>query len=131
MVVSFEPRGALSRLARGLPSAFRFLSNPDRSLYRLYGVEEGGWLRIFSPGTLLYYARAILRGGLGSGPRRAPGETTEIRQLGADFLIDSAGVLRMVHRSRNPADRPSIDELERRIGALRGDGGRGSSSQSD
>ncbi|MFZ5820122.1 MAG: hypothetical protein ACOYYJ_09480, partial [Chloroflexota bacterium] len=32
-------------------------------------------------------------------------------QLGGDFIVDQNGILRLVHPSHEPTDRPSVDEL--------------------
>lgn len=32
-------------------------------------------------------------------------------QLGGDFIVDRNGVLRLVHASHDPADRPPVDDL--------------------
>jgi peroxiredoxin len=31
--------------------------------------------------------------------------------MGGDFIIDSMGIVRLAYRSKEPADRPSVDKL--------------------
>ena len=83
---------------------FTLLVDPDRSVYRSYGLEASFW-RTWSPRTLWYYARNWGRrpGWQGSGE--------DLNQLGGDFIVDRAGKLCFVHRSHDPVDRPSVDDL--------------------
>lgn len=45
-----------------------------------------------------------------AGRKRLPKEG-DASQLGGDFITDAHGVLQLVHRSFDPADRPSVDNL--------------------
>ena len=77
--------------------------DPTRELYGAYGLERslrGKW----SLRTLIYYLRrspqALARTG-----------TEDTQQLGGNFVIDAAGVIRFAYRSRIPVDRPSVEAL--------------------
>ncbi|MEZ4654114.1 MAG: AhpC/TSA family protein [Candidatus Eisenbacteria bacterium] len=114
IAISFEPPALVRGLAGEFP-AFTFLSDPSRELYRLYAVESGSLAQILAPRTLWHYARAALRGRL---PQRARGGASDARQLGGNFVIDTAGIVRLAHRSQEPADRPSADALEALVRSL-------------
>lgn len=78
----------------------------DLAIYRAYGLLRGSLVRIWlSPATVWFYARRALRGQL----VRRPG--ADARQLGGDFIVDREGCLQFSHRSREPADRPPVDDV--------------------
>jgi hypothetical protein len=60
---------------------------------------------VLSPKVIGSYLSLLLRG------RRLRRPEGDPLQLGGDFLIDREGILRFVHRSRTPADRPDPDLL--------------------
>jgi hypothetical protein len=39
-------------------------------------------------------------------------------QLGGDFIVDRNGILRLVHPSHDPTDRPSVEKLIEILNAL-------------
>lgn len=85
-------------------SPFPLWLDPARRAYQAYGLQRSS-LRSRSPKTLLFYAKAWLRG------QRLQGNRGDPNQLGGDFIIDAAGVVRFVHFSREPVDRPDISTL--------------------
>lgn len=85
-------------------NAFDVLLDPDRAVYRAYQLEESRW-RSWSPKTLWTYARLLL-----SGRKWLPKEG-DTSQMGGDFIIDSKGMVRLAYRSKEPADRPSVNKL--------------------
>ena len=105
VAITFEPVELAAQLASELELPFPLLSNPGREAYVAYGLERGGWLRVFSPPTLWTYARLLLRG------HRYQRRRGDWRQLGGDFVIDAAGVVRYEYRSASPADRPAPRDL--------------------
>jgi hypothetical protein len=103
--VTFESRGRVDAyLARESPG-FPILRDPRRAAYRAFGLGRRGTLGIWSPRTLWYYARQALRGRL---PRVA---RADMHQLGGDVLLAPDGGVCWLYRSRQPADRPSIDDI--------------------
>lgn len=85
-------------------SPFPLLLDPGREAYRAYHLQSSRW-RAYSLPNLWYYAKAILRG------RKLLGKRGDVDQLGGDFIIDSDGLIRFAHPSRQPTDRPEIAQL--------------------
>lgn len=98
VVVGFSPPDALASLAGHLDLAGPVLSDERRELYRLLGLPRAGLHRVYSPATLLHYARAAFRG------TRLPRPVEDIRQLGGDALARDGVVVRR-WRPRTPDDR--------------------------
>ncbi len=85
-------------------SPFPFLVDPERGAYQAYGLKSSVF-RSWSVKNLWYYAKAVAQGRETFGKRGNP------HQLGGDFIVDSQGILRLVHPSRDPTDRPSVDKI--------------------
>ncbi len=91
---------------------FPLLSDPERDAYRAYGLRSGNLRRIFGPGTILAYAK-LLAAGQWYHFRRS-----DLLQLGGDFVIDAAGIVRYEYRSGAPHDRPSVDQIIAVLGEI-------------
>jgi len=102
--VGFSPPPRQAAMARHLRWQGAVLADENRTLYALLGLSRAPLWRIYSPGTLLTYARGALRGHL----PRPPAEDT--RQLGADALVVDGTVVRL-WRPRSPDDRPGAAEV--------------------
>lgn len=98
VTVGFSPSEALAPLAEHLGLHGRMLSDPDRELHGVLGLGRAPVWQVYSPGTLLYYAGALLRGRT----LRSPVEDT--RQLGGDALVVD-GVVTRRWRPATPDDR--------------------------
>lgn len=84
---------------------FTVLLDRDRAVYQAYGLERSR-LRSFSPRVVwIYIKRWFQRGEFYD----SHGDDTS--QLGGDFIVDKKGILRLVYPSRDPVDRPSVDDL--------------------
>ena len=105
VAISFEPRERLFQLTRQLQLPFTILSNPERDVYAAYGLAQGGWLRIFSPGTIWIYLKHFARG------RRYHHAASDWRQLGGDFVLGEDGTVLYEHHGRTPSDRPTVSSL--------------------
>lgn len=99
VAVGFSPADRLAAIARHLGWSGRVLSDPDRRLYERLGVGRAPWWRVYSPGTLAFYARALARGRHLSKPEE------DTHQLGADAIMVDGTVV-TVWRPRSPDDRP-------------------------
>lgn len=93
-------------------SAFPFLMDPQRQLYRALGLERS-LARSWNLKTLWHYARAALSG------RSLKPIQGDSAQLGGDFVVDEGGTLRYAHHSRDPVDRPPVDEVLQALSAAR------------
>ncbi len=101
LVVSFESAERVRWYLEDVDYGWPVASDPSRELYRAYGLGRGGFAKVWlSRATVLFYLRSALRGRV---PHRPQADTL---QLGGDFVIDRAGVVRFAHRSTEPADRP-------------------------
>jgi hypothetical protein len=98
VVVGFSPADALAPLVDHLGLTGRLLSDPGRRAYRALGLGRAPVWRVYSPGTLLLYARELLRG------HRPPRPVEDTRQMGGDALVVDGTVVRR-WRPRSPDDR--------------------------
>lgn len=89
---------------------FTILADPRRSAYRAFELKRLSWFRIFSPATLKLYVK-LFRDGM----KPQSYGRQDIYQSGGDFLLDREGRILFAHRSRDPADRPSVERLLREI----------------
>jgi peroxiredoxin len=79
---------------------FPVVADPEKNLYRKFGLKQMSNLGFFSPSLALKGAAAIL-GGHGIGIPRG-----NIRQLPGVFIINTAGQIIFSHIAENPADHP-------------------------
>jgi len=83
---------------------FPLLLNPERQVYRDYGLERSRWR---SSGLRTFWRSFQIR----RSGQRWFGIHGDTAQLGGDFVIDETGVIRLAYRSHDPTDRPSVDQL--------------------
>ena len=88
------------------------LTDVDRVLYDMLGAGRTSLANVWNPGTLAMYGQLLLRG------RRLRLPRDDTRQLGADALVDSDGLLRHVWLPATPDARPSIAELAAEVEIL-------------
>ena len=105
IAVSFESRGRLFQLSRQMQLPFPLLSDPERDDYRTYSLLSGKLLAMLGPGTVWAYIKLLVRG------RWYHFRKSYLRQLGGDFVIDAAGIVKYEYRSIAPHDRPPVDRL--------------------
>ncbi len=104
VLVGFSPPDRLAAVVRRRGWRGTVLGDPGRELYRRLGVGRAPWWRVYSPGTLLTYARSLARGGT------LPRTTEDTRQLGADAVVVD-GVVVTLWRPRTPNARPPAREV--------------------
>ncbi|MBP6472812.1 MAG: redoxin domain-containing protein [Chloroflexi bacterium] len=85
-------------------SPFPFLVDAQRAAYHAYGLESSIFSS-WSPANLLYYTKAVLQ------KRETFGKRGDPHQLGGDFIIDPRGIIRLAHPSRDPTDRPAMQQI--------------------
>jgi hypothetical protein len=105
IVVSFAPVERLPGYIELHGWPFPVVSDPDRAAYRAFGLESAGWGRLLRPRVWRRYASLMLRG------YRLRGSREDVHQLGGDFVVGRDRRLVYAHRSADPADRPSAEEL--------------------
>ncbi|MEU6882327.1 peroxiredoxin-like family protein [Streptomyces sp. NPDC046712] len=108
LAVFHSPVEALrSQLLKGAEIPFDVLADPEKRLFRAYGVEEslGG---MFHGKVMSDNMRAMGAGYLGMMPF---GHEGGIRGHPADFLIGPDGVVRMAHYGAHYADTLSVDAV--------------------
>jgi len=91
------------------------LSNPDQTAYQQYRIGRMGAKELLDPGLALNGARIAVKGGYKAGLRT----DMDMAQLGATFIIDTAGTLRLVHYNRNQYDHPEVAKLKAAVDALK------------
>lgn len=94
-------------MSRQMQLPFPLLSDPERDAYQAYGLNSGKLRRIFGPGTIWAYVKLLAAGQLYHFRR------SDFLQLGGNFVIDAAGVVRYEYRSAAPHDRPSVEQIVR------------------
>ncbi len=104
LLVSFgEERWARAWLQEtGAP--FPLLLDPERAVYRAYGLETS-FVRVWSPKVMWHYTRRVLAG------QKLQSIQGDPHQLGGDFVVDGQGVIRLAYRSKDPVDRPPVEAL--------------------
>ena len=105
IAVSFESRDRLFQLSRQMQLPFPLLSDPERDVYRAYGLQSGKLSRMFGPATVAAYVKLLAKG------RWYHFSRSDLRQLGGDFVIDATGIVRYEYRSTATHDRPPVDRL--------------------
>ena len=79
---------------------FPIVADPEKRLYRKYGLKQMSTLGLFSPSLAIKGISAIV-GGHGIGMPQG-----DVRQLPGVFIINTAGQIVFSHFARNPADHP-------------------------
>jgi hypothetical protein len=105
VVVTFEAEWIARAYAAETGTHWPILVDRQRTLYAAYGLERGSWWRVLTPSAWWSYLGLLLRG------RRLHRPTDDVRQLGGDVLVDPAGIVRWRYASRNPTDRPRVDDI--------------------
>ncbi|MBI2332027.1 MAG: redoxin domain-containing protein [Chloroflexi bacterium] len=104
-IISFGTLPALQQWMNEVCGTFTVLLDRDRAVYKAYGLERSR-LRAYHPRVVwIYIKRWFQRGEFYD----SHGDDTS--QLGGDFIVNKNGILRLVHPSHDPTDRPSMDEL--------------------
>ena len=81
------------------------LIDEERVLYRHFGMGRANWWTLLKPTTIWKYFLLWRRG------VKAQKIGSDVHQLGGDVLIDPEGAVQLVHVSKEPHDRPSIESI--------------------
>ena len=106
VVVSFAEPATLVRYQEGHHWPFLILADPERVAYRAFELKRLSLLRVFSPSTLALYLKLLRQG-----KRIERYGDNDYSQGGGDFVLDDEGNVLFAHRSREPADRPTVKML--------------------
>lgn len=106
VVCSFAEPQKLKRYQEHFQWPFALVADPNRTVYRAMGLGSLSWRQLLAWRSLKLYLRLICKGRKVRGPDGA-----DVHQGGGDFLIDRDGVLLFAHRSEEPADRPTNEQL--------------------
>lgn len=82
------------------------LIDAGRELYQGYGMLKASWWDVWGVATWLAYLKELRQGRLPKKPT-----SHDVYQRGGDVLIDPAGIVRLQHVGKGPADRPSIARI--------------------
>jgi peroxiredoxin len=125
----FEKRGAqvvaigqgtgaeAARVARMRRVAYPVLGDPGKASYRALGLGRTGWWGLTLAPFFEDFAGS-LRNLRDADLAAAANPRSDVRQLGGVVLVDRAGVVRYLHRSRKTTDVPSNETLLAAIDAL-------------
>ena len=80
--------------------------DPERHLYNALGLRRSV-AKSWSIPALVYYAEQKRAGR----KLAAMFEEDDPNQIGGDFILDEQGRLALIHRSKTPTDKPSVEEL--------------------
>lgn len=111
IALGFSPVDALRELAEYLKWPYRFLSDPDRSVYNRLGLGRAGPRSVFNTGTRAIYRDAARRGI----SIRRPVE--DIRQLGGD-AVSVDGTVVALWRPESPDARPPVEAMVETVESL-------------
>jgi peroxiredoxin len=84
---------------------FPIICDPQKELYRQFGLGRGGVSSLASPVVLLRGMRAMARGYTPGIPRE------DVMQMPGVFLIDKDGEIRYSYYSKDASDHPPVDSL--------------------
>jgi peroxiredoxin len=108
LAISASGLKPLAKFARSLALPFPVLSDAKQEACCALGLGNGLALH---PRTPFEFAWLVWREG------RVHRPASGLFRTGGDFTVDAAGMLRYVHYSEGPADRPTAAELLRRTAA--------------
>ena len=104
LLITFAPAPWPERWLEETGAPFPLLLDPDRAVYRAYGLRRDIW-NCWHPRMFWIYFKLMLKG------RKLRGIQGDPYQLGGDFVIGPDGIVRLARPSRDPGDRPGVDEL--------------------
>jgi peroxiredoxin len=114
LIVSFGDERQARLWLHATAVRFPLLLDPERRVYRAYGLERSV-ARTWTPRVVWYYLRRLAAG------RHLEPIEGDPHQLGGDFIIDTRGIVRFAHREWDPVDRPSVARLLEVLRSLRTD----------
>jgi hypothetical protein len=111
-IISFGTLPALQQWMNEVCGTFTVLLDRERVAYKAYQLDRSR-LRSWHPRVVWVYIKRWFQHG-----KFYDSHGDDTSQLGGDFIVDQAGLLRLVHPSHDPTDRPSVDELVKALAKL-------------
>eukprot|EP00095_Tigriopus_kingsejongensis_P006984 maker-scaffold641_size121017-snap-gene-0.19 protein:Tk06984 transcript:maker-scaffold641_size121017-snap-gene-0.19-mRNA-1 annotation:"selenoprotein l" len=109
VVVSFGVQTGADNWLKETGCNLPMFLDPDRKLYRAFGLHRS-LAKVFNHDFLSYYGGQLAAGR--ELPKTLHGIEDDPLQMGGDFAITRPNfTMSLVHRSKNPSDRPSLDRL--------------------
>ncbi len=104
LTITFSSAGYARVWSQQVCPQFPLLMDGDHALYRLYGLERS----LVSPWSprALWRALKLVRAG-----QRWQGIRGDVTEQGGDVVVEASGIVRYLYVSRDPSDRPSVDDL--------------------
>lgn len=112
VVVSQGKAEVLAHFERKNPMPFPVTGDPERAVYKAFGLTRTSFLTFLMPWILWQYVVKVFTGT----PVRVPYLSEDVTQLGGNFLLDQAGNVLWQFKSKNPTRRPSVDEMLKAVG---------------
>lgn len=109
LIISFGAEFWARAWQQDTGSPYPLLLDPERATYQAYGLGTS-FVRVWSPHVMWHYLKLRL-----AGQKLLPVQG-DPHQLGGDFVVDAAGIIRLSHPSKDPVDRPPVENL---LAALR------------
>lgn len=107
VVVTFEAGYLAQQYVSETGITWPLLIDEQRKVYEAYGMLHASFWDIWGPQTWWVYFREALAGHM---PKKSDGD---ISQRGGDVLLDPGGIVRLHHVGTGPADRPSVDAIQK------------------
>uniref|UniRef100_A0A3B4H5T4 Uncharacterized protein n=1 Tax=Pundamilia nyererei TaxID=303518 RepID=A0A3B4H5T4_9CICH len=108
LVVSFGSVEGAQLWLEQTGCTFDILLDPQRKVYRSFGLGSS-YAKVMKFGCLLQYSDYVVANiDFPDFPHRL---LEDSYQLGGDFLLDSAGKVLLSHPSKNPLDRPTLEDV--------------------
>ena len=106
LVAYDEPALLQAKMLHDLALPFPLALDSARTTYALWGLGRTNLFgAMLSPSLNWRYLRLLLAG------ERFLGFAPDMFQLGGDFVVDGAGLIRFAHRMRNNGDRATTSDL--------------------
>jgi alkyl hydroperoxide reductase subunit AhpC len=104
LIISFGAEFWARAWQQDTGSPYPLLLDPERTTYQAYGLGTS-FVRVWSPHVMWHYLKLRLRG------QKLLPVQGDPHQLGGDFIVDAAGIIRLSHPSKDPVDRPPVEDL--------------------
>ena len=102
-IILFYFQAGARRWLKDTNCKLRMFVDPERHLYSALGLRRS-LTKAWSISKLVFYAEQKRAG-------RRMFEEDDPNQIGGDFILDEQGRLALIHRSKTPTDKPSVEEL--------------------